>query len=52
MSKFFDDLMESVQEMNEILRGERQPSREFTVDALQVKDSARLPVSLKPNSQP
>ncbi|MGE8067236.1 NadS family protein [Pseudomonas sp. NPDC089569] len=38
MSKFFDELMESVQEMNEILRGERQPSREFTVHALQVKE--------------
>ncbi|VVP30673.1 NadS family protein [Pseudomonas silesiensis] len=38
MSKFFDELMESVEEMNEILRGERQPSREFTVDALHVKE--------------
>ncbi|VVO47356.1 hypothetical protein PS903_00101 [Pseudomonas fluorescens] len=38
MSKFFDELMESVGEMNEILRGERQPSREFTVDALHVKE--------------
>ena len=38
MSKFFDDLMESVEEMNKILRGERQPSRAFTVDALQVKE--------------
>jgi putative transcriptional regulator len=38
MSKFFDDLMESVQEMNPILRGERQASRAFTVDALQVKE--------------
>ena len=38
MSKFFDDLLESVQQMDEIQRGERQPSREFTVDALQVKE--------------
>lgn len=38
MSKFFDDLLESVQQMDEIYRGERQPSREFTVDALQVKE--------------
>ncbi|WP_300726791.1 NadS family protein [Pseudomonas sp.] len=37
MSKFFDELMESVQQMDEIVRGERQPSREFHVDALQVK---------------
>lgn len=37
MNKLFDDLMESVQQMDEIHRGERQPSREFTVDALQVK---------------
>lgn len=38
MSKFFDELMESVQEMDEILRGERKPSREFHVDALQIKE--------------
>lgn len=38
MSKFFDELMESVQQMGEIVRGERQPSREFHVDALQVKE--------------
>jgi len=37
MSKFFDELMESVEQMDEIVRGERQPSREFTVDALRVK---------------
>ncbi|ASK34436.1 NadS family protein [Alloalcanivorax mobilis] len=37
MNKLFDDLMESVQQMDEIHRGERQPSREFTVDAVQVK---------------
>ena len=38
MSRFFDELMESMQEMDEILRGERKPSREFYVDALQVKE--------------
>ena len=38
MSKFFDELVESVQQMDEIVRGERQPSREFHVDALQVKE--------------
>lgn len=37
MSTFFDELVESVQQMDEIVRGERQPSREFHVDALQVK---------------
>ncbi|WP_095145559.1 MULTISPECIES: NadS family protein [unclassified Pseudomonas] len=37
MSTFFDELMESVQQMDEIVRGERQPSRDFHVDALQVK---------------
>ena len=26
MSKFFDELMESVQQMDEIVRGERQPA--------------------------
>ncbi|BBP60448.1 helix-turn-helix domain-containing protein [Pseudomonas sp. St316] len=38
MSKFFDELMERVQQMDEIVRGKRQPSREFIVDALQVKE--------------
>ena len=38
MSRFFDELMESVQQMDEIVRGERQPSREFHVDALKVKE--------------
>ncbi|VVN16013.1 hypothetical protein PS662_04102 [Pseudomonas fluorescens] len=38
MSRFFDELMESVQQMDEIVRGERRPSREFHVDALQVKE--------------
>lgn len=33
MSKFFDELMESVQQMDEIVRAHR----EFTVDALQVR---------------
>ena len=38
MSKFFDELLESVQQMDEIHRGERQPSREFTIDAMRVKE--------------
>lgn len=38
MGKFFNDLLESVQQMDEIQRGERQPSREFVVDALKVKE--------------
>ncbi|MFI8373010.1 NadS family protein [Pseudomonas helleri] len=33
----FDRLVKSMAEMDEIDRGERQPSREFHVDALQVK---------------
>ncbi|SDS93438.1 hypothetical protein SAMN04490182_2802 [Pseudomonas cedrina] len=32
MGKFFDELMESVQQMDEIVRRERQPSREITAD--------------------
>ncbi|UKE49990.1 hypothetical protein KCU57_14870 [Xanthomonas translucens] len=44
MSKFFEALMESVQQMDEIVRGERAPSREFHVDAIQVKQ-VRLPAS-------
>jgi putative transcriptional regulator len=35
--KLFSRLLESVEQMDEIVRGERQPSREFTIDALQVK---------------
>lgn len=35
MSRFFDDLMESVQRMDEIHRGERQPSRSFSADTPQ-----------------
>ena len=38
MSRFFDELMESVQEMNEILSGEREPSREFHIDSMRVKE--------------
>jgi hypothetical protein len=33
MSKFVNDLIESIQEMNEILRREGQPSGELTVDS-------------------
>ena len=38
MGTFFDELLESVQQMDEIVKGERAPSREFHVDALVVKD--------------
>lgn len=38
MSQMFDELLESVQQMDEIVRGERSPSREFNIDALQVKE--------------
>lgn len=31
MSEFFDELMQSVVQMDEIVSGERPPSREFTV---------------------
>lgn len=33
----FDRLVESMTQMDEIDRGERQPSREFHIDAVQVK---------------
>jgi len=36
--KLFDLLTESMTQMGEIVRGERQPSREFTVDAVQVRE--------------
>lgn len=38
MSTFFDELLESVQQMDDIVKGERAPSREFHVDATQVKE--------------
>ncbi|HET7300529.1 MAG TPA: helix-turn-helix domain-containing protein [Oleiagrimonas sp.] len=37
----FNNLMESVAQMDEIVRGERQPSREFHIDAMAVKDIRR-----------
>lgn len=38
MSRFFDELMESVLEMDAIIQGKQQPSRQFVVDALQVRE--------------
>ena len=37
MSKFFQDLLESVSQMDAIVHGKRKPSREFHVDAVEVK---------------
>ena len=37
MSQFFNELLESIQQMDQIQRDECQPSRQFKVDALQVK---------------
>lgn len=42
MSTFFDQLLESVQQMDEIVKGERTPSREFHVDALAVKEIRKI----------
>jgi putative transcriptional regulator len=36
--KLFQRLLESVEQMNEIARGERAPSREFVIDAMRVKE--------------
>lgn len=36
--KLFADLVESMTQMNEIVRGERAPSREFKVDAVSIKE--------------
>ncbi len=36
--KLFEELLESVKEAGQILHGKRQPSRTFTVDALDVRD--------------
>lgn len=36
--ELFDKLVESMQQMNEIVDDERSPSREFVVDTLKVKE--------------
>lgn len=36
--ELFNRLVQSMTEMGEIVRGERQPSREFHVDALKIKE--------------
>ncbi|MCG8293911.1 NadS family protein [Pseudomonas entomophila] len=38
MSRFFEELMQSVEQMDEIIQGQRQPSRQFEIDALQVRN--------------
>lgn len=40
--KLFKRLVESMDQMNEIVRGERTPSREFYVDAAKVKEIRAL----------
>lgn len=35
--KLFGRLVESLNQMNEITRGERAPSREFNIDAARIK---------------
>ena len=35
--KLFAELVESMTQMNEIVRGERAPSREFHIDAVSIK---------------
>jgi putative transcriptional regulator len=37
-NKLFERLAESMTQMNEIIDGERAPSREFVVDALHIKE--------------
>lgn len=37
----FDELLESVTQMDEIRRGERSPSREFHIDAVKVREIRR-----------
>lgn len=41
MSAFFDELLESVQQLDEIVEGERASSCEFHVDAIQVKETRK-----------
>lgn len=41
-SKLFGRLVESMQQMDEIVKGERAPSREFHVHAVQVKEIRKI----------
>jgi putative transcriptional regulator len=41
--KLFEELLESVKQANEIVRGERAPSREFYVDAAMIKQLRKRP---------
>jgi putative transcriptional regulator len=38
MNRFFDELLESVQQMDDIVQGKQAPSREFEIDALLVRN--------------
>lgn len=38
MSTFFDDLLESVQQMDEIIKGESAPSADSHIGSIQVKE--------------
>jgi putative transcriptional regulator len=49
MSKFFEDLLESVTQMDEIVRGGRAPSREFHIDAVGVKAIRKITGLSQPN---
>lgn len=40
--KFFEKLLESVEQADEIMRGERPPSRVFYVDSAQVREIREL----------
>ena len=39
--KLFSELVRSMTQMNEIVRGKRAPSRKFDVDAIAIKASAQ-----------
>ena len=41
-NKLFKRLVDSMDQMNEITRGEQAPSREFHVDASQVKEIQKI----------
>lgn len=41
-AKLFDRLVSSMQEMDEISRGERAPSREFRVSPIEVREIRRM----------
>jgi len=49
--RLFEKLVESMEQHNEIVRGERAPSREFNIDAIAVKEIRAITQLSQPKSR-